>query len=130
MFEKPKRQFSAVLGGARDTSYAAAGLRLTPSCSRCARLRPLSGQPTAPSDEWIVTFGTCPLDRSAIFVDGKRRRPLFFQFSTVLPRRTNNALPSLASTTIPSLSWLADVQSQSDEPFENRSEAHAARTDE
>ena len=44
MFEKPKRQFSAVLGM------------------------------PAPSDEWIVIFGTCPSYRSAIFVDHKRRR--------------------------------------------------------
>ena len=40
-----------------------------------------------------------------------------------------SALPSLTSTTIPSLSWLADERSQSDGPSENRSEAHAARTD-
>ena len=29
-------------------------------------------------DWWIVVFGIRPLDRSAIFVDHKRRRPLFF----------------------------------------------------
>ena len=40
-----------------------------------------------------------------------------------------SALPSLTSTTITSLSWLADERSQSDGPSENRSEAHAARTD-
>ena len=47
MFEKPKRQFSAVLGI------------------------------TAPSNEWIDILGTCPSDRSAIFVDQKRRRSVF-----------------------------------------------------
>ena len=107
MFEKPKRQFSALpaILLTRQLSCVGSILVLDLLCwhsvcyrallrSTCLcrlRVRQCSGQPTAPSDEWIVIFSTGASDRSAVFVDRKGPLTLFFQLSTVLPRRTKNA---------------------------------------